>query len=89
MDMFYEWLGSKKTRKIRLAVMDMWKAFEKSTGKHAQGAAILYDKFHVMRHLGEALDRCARWNMRALGKRSLLHQRAEVYALIQPRASEP
>lgn len=56
LDMFYEWLGQKKIKKIRLAVMDMWKAFEKSTRKNAPGASILYDKFHVMRHLGDALD---------------------------------
>jgi transposase len=56
LDEFYQWLGPKKVKKIRLAVMDMWRAFEKSTRKHAPGAAILYDKFHVMRHLGEALD---------------------------------
>ena len=37
--------------------MDMWKAFEKSTRENAFHAAILYDKFHVMRHLGEALDK--------------------------------
>jgi transposase len=38
--------------------MDMWKAFRKSTLKpeHAPQATILFDKFHVMRHLGEALD---------------------------------
>jgi len=36
--------------------MDMWKAFEKSTKKNIPQAAILYDKFHVIRHLGEALD---------------------------------
>ena len=38
--------------------MDMWKAFRNSTLKpeHAPGAAILFDKFHVLRHLGEALD---------------------------------
>jgi transposase len=53
---FYEWLGPEKCSQIKLAVMDMWKAFEKSTRKHAPQAAILYDKFHVMRHLGEALD---------------------------------
>ena len=27
MDEFYKWLGSSKSKKIRLAVMDMWKAF--------------------------------------------------------------
>ena len=38
--------------------MDMWKAFRKSTLKpeHTPGAAILFDKFHVLRHLSDALD---------------------------------
>lgn len=31
LDKFYQWVGAKKTKKIRLAVMDMWKVFEKST----------------------------------------------------------
>ncbi len=58
MDEFYTWLGPKKSQRIRLAVMDMWKAFRNSTLKdaHAPQARILFDKFHVMRHLGEALD---------------------------------
>ena len=56
MDQFYVWLGPKKTKNIRLAVMDMWKAFEKSAKKNIPESVILYDKFHVMRHLGEALD---------------------------------
>ena len=58
MDEFYKWLGPKKSKQIRLAVMDMWKAFRKSTLKpeHAPRAAILFDKFHVLRHLGDALD---------------------------------
>lgn len=54
---FFDELGSKKTGKIRLAVMDMWKPFEKSTRQEASQAAILYDKFHVLRHLNEALDK--------------------------------
>jgi transposase len=59
MDLFFQWLGPKKSRGIRLAVMDMWKAFRTSTLKegNARQAAILYDKFHVVRHLGEALDK--------------------------------
>jgi transposase len=58
MDEFYQWLGLSKSTKIRLAVMDMWKAFRNSTLKpeHAPHAAILFDKFHVLRHLGAALD---------------------------------
>jgi len=50
---------AQEEQKIRLAVMDMWKVFRKSTLKaeHAPGAAILFDKFHVLRHLVEALDK--------------------------------
>src|SRR5438132_961903 len=59
MDLFFAWLGPRQCRKIRLAVMDMWKAFRTSTLKvgHAPQAGILYDKFHVLRHLNEALDK--------------------------------
>jgi len=56
LDRFFQELGPAKTRHIRLAVMDMWKAFEASTRKQAPQAAVLYDKFHILRHLGEALD---------------------------------
>jgi transposase len=54
---FFGELGHKKACKIRLAVMDMWKPFEKSTRQKAPQAAILYDKFHIIRHLNEALDK--------------------------------
>jgi transposase len=56
MAMFYAALGEKKSNGIRLAVMDMWKPFRNATRQHAPQAAILFDKFHIMRHLGEALD---------------------------------
>jgi len=58
LDEFYAWLGPEKCREIRLAVMDMWKAFRKSTRKkgNAPQAKILYDKFHVVAHLQKAMD---------------------------------
>jgi len=31
MAQFYAWLGEKKSRQIRLALMDMWKPFRKAT----------------------------------------------------------
>ena len=52
----YAWLGERKSSRIRLAVMDMWKPFRLATQAHVPQAAILFDKFHIMRHLGEALD---------------------------------
>ena len=57
MDQFYRFLGEQKAKRVRLAVMDMWKAFRNSTHRHAPQATILFDKFHVMKHLSEALDK--------------------------------
>lgn len=48
---FYTALGARKSAGIRLAVMDMWRPFRTATQAHAPKAAILFDKFHVMRHL--------------------------------------
>ncbi len=56
MDEFYRFLGEKPAQKVRLAVMDMWKPFRNSTLRNAPQAAILFDKFHILRHLGDALD---------------------------------
>lgn len=58
LDEFFTWLGPKKSSKIRLAVMDMWQAFRNSTLKegNAPQATILYDKFHILKKLGEAMD---------------------------------
>lgn len=57
-DQFDQWLGPKKGKRIRLAVMDMWKAFRPATltPHHAPRAAMLFDTFHVLRHLGIAVD---------------------------------
>jgi hypothetical protein len=35
----------------------MWKPFRNTTRERAPQAAVLFDKFHIMRHLGEALDK--------------------------------
>ena len=56
MRQFFDELGKPKSGRIRLAVMDMWKPFQNATEACAPQAAILYDKFHVMGHLGKALD---------------------------------
>jgi transposase len=53
---FFQELGTKKCRGLYLAVMDMWKPFRNATLEHAPEARILFDKFHVIGHLGEALD---------------------------------
>ena len=60
MDEFYKWLGTPKTEEIRLIVMDMWKAFRESARLFAPQADILFDKFHIIMHLGMAMDEVRR-----------------------------
>jgi transposase len=87
MDKFYQWLGSKKSKRIRLAVMDMWKAFKKSALKpdHAPQAKILFDKFHVLRHLGEALDKVRKSEYARLTGRNRSFIKGQKYTLLSHR----
>jgi len=85
MDLFFQWLGPRKSQKIRLAVMDMWKAFNNSTASHAPQASILFDKFHVMRHLGEALDTVRRSEYARLAGKDRRFIKGQRYTLLSHR----
>lgn len=82
MDQFYRFLGQKKAKRIRLAVMDMWKAFRNSTHANAPQAAILFDKFHVMKHLGEALDKVRKAEYARLGGKQRQFIKGQKYTLL-------
>jgi len=85
MAMFYAWLGDKKSRGIRLAVMDMWKPFRNVTTSSAPQAAILFDKFHVMRHLGAALDKVRKSEYARLSGRDRSFIKGQKYTLLSRR----
>ncbi|QJD66502.1 transposase [Xanthomonas campestris pv. badrii] len=36
-----------------MAVMHMWRPFRSSVGKNPPNPSIVFDKFHIMRHLSE------------------------------------
>jgi transposase len=82
---FYDWLGKKKSARIRLAVMDMWKAFRNATTTHVPQAAILFDKFHVMRHLGEALDKVRKSEYARLSGQQRRFIKGQKYTLLSHR----
>jgi transposase len=89
LDLFYEWLGAKKSPRIRLVVMDMWKAFENSTRKpgHAPQAAILFDKFHVLHHLNDALDQVRKSEYARLRGQDRQFIKGQKYTLLSRRAN--
>ena len=82
MDQFYRFLGQKKAKRIRLAVMDMWRAFRNSTHANAPQAAILFDKFHVMKHLGEALDKIRKAEYARLSGKQRQFIKGQKYTLL-------
>ena len=85
LDQFYGWLGEKKSKRIQLAVMDMWKAFHNSTRKHAPQAAILFDKFLVIRHLNEALDKVRKSEYARLSGKDRRFVKGQKYTLLSRR----
>ncbi len=85
MAQFYEGLGKKKSARIRLAVMDMWKPFRNAAIAHAPQAAILFDKFHIMRHLGEALDKVRKSEYARLSERDRHFIKGQKYTLLSHR----
>ena len=87
MDEFYAWLGDKKRRGIRLAVMDMWKPFRNAAQAHAPQAAILFDKFHVMRHLNEALDQVRKSEYARLSGKQRRYIKGQKYTLLSRQAN--
>jgi transposase len=82
MNQFYDWLGEKKAKSIRLAVMDMWKPFRNATNNRAPQAAILFDKFHIMRHLGEALDKVRKSEYARLAGSERRYIKGQKYVLL-------
>ena len=85
MDLFFEWLGPAKSQRVRLAVMDMWKAFRASTKHNAPEADILFDKFHVLRHLGEAIDKVRRAEYKRLSGKERQFVKGQKYTLLSRR----
>ena len=85
MNLFYQWLGEKKSHGIRLALMDMWKPFRKATQTQAPQAAILFDKFHVIRHLGEALDKVRKSEYARLSGNDRRFIKGQKYTLLSNR----
>tara|TARA_B100001971_G_scaffold127166_1_gene117180 strand:- start:37 stop:1047 length:1011 start_codon:yes stop_codon:yes gene_type:complete len=79
---FYQWLGNRKSERISLAVMDMWKPFRSATKTHAPNAAILFDKFHIMRHLGEALDKIRKSEYARLSGNKRRYIKGQKYTLL-------
>jgi transposase len=85
LDLFFEALGERKTRRIKLVALDMWKPFFQSVRKNGPGARVVYDKFHIMRHLGDALDLVRRSEYHRLTGKDRSYIKGQRYTLLSHR----
>ena len=84
---FFDQMGPQRCQAIELAVMDMWKAFRNATLKNAPGAQIVYDKFHVMRHLSNALDQVRRSEYKRVNDKERKFIKGQRYTLLSHQAN--
>ena len=87
MDVFFKEIRPERCRGIRLAVMDMWKPFKYSTQNHASQAEIIYDKFHVLKHLSEALDQVRRMEYKRVSEKDRRFIKGQRYTLLSKKAN--
>lgn len=85
---FFASLSPGQRAAIELVVMDMWEPFIRTTQEHVPDADIVFDKFHVAQHLGQAVDKVRRQEHRELleqGDRTLVGTK---YLWLQSALSE-
>lgn len=85
LDLFFKDLGERKTRRIKLAAMDMWKPFFNSAKKNVPTVQVVYDKFHILRHLGDALDKTRRNEYHRLTGKNRSYIKGQRYTLLSHR----
>lgn len=69
LDGFYQGLTARQLAGIEAIAMDMWQPFVRSTCDHVPGAAgkIVFDRYHIMKHMNEAVDAVRKAEHRRLG----------------------
>jgi transposase len=55
-------------KKVKAVAMDMWTAFINAATKHAPQADVVHDKFHISKHLNDAVDKVRRKEHKVLKK---------------------
>jgi transposase len=63
---FFDELGTRRSRTLQAASLDMWAPYVDVVRERAPQATICFDRFHVVRHLNEAVDEVRRSLVRKL-----------------------
>lgn len=67
LEAFFEFLGPEKTAALQGICCDMWQPYIDVIKAQAPQAVLVFDKFHIVRHLMEAVDQVRRDEIREKG----------------------
>lgn len=82
---FTEEMGPRRCHTLQVVCMDMWAAYANLVRQHAPNARILFDRFHIVKHLNEAVDGVRRAEMQRLTKKEkVLFKRSRWLLLKNP-----
>ena len=65
-DGLWEIFTGEQKGNVKAVAMDMWQAFENSAASNVPQAEIVHDRFHISKHLNEAVDKVRRQEHKAL-----------------------
>ena len=66
---FFRWFGKERTTALTFICSDMWKPYLKVVAKKAGHALHILDRFHIAKHMSEAIDQVRRAEVRSLRQR--------------------
>lgn len=76
-------LPAEVARNIEAVAIDMWPAFIKAIREKLPGADIVFDRFHVSKHLNEAVDKVRRSEHKELSSRGVTDLAGSKYAWLK------
>ena len=68
MHAFFDQFGEENTRRISGVCCDMWGPYATVVQERAPQAILVFDKFHIIKHLSEAVDKVRREELRTLNE---------------------
>jgi len=68
LEIFFTEFGKERCSLLRFVCTDMWKPYLAVVAAHAQQALNILDRFHIMKHMNEALDKVRIEEVKALKK---------------------
>lgn len=86
---YYEQLNQELLKQIQAVAMDIWEPFIKVTENYLGSGKIVIDRFHVMKHLNQAVDIVRKQENRELEKEGDSSLKGSKYLWLHSRENIP